>query len=148
MLERGLALCQLARGATQAGTCDRDEGLGQLRARRASFALLLRLGSEAPRLWPHCPGNVCFRWARGDEGAVRKAFQSAAHTVAVDVVNNRLVGAAIEPRAVMATAEPGDGKLTLYTGRGTLANHKLTTSFSGAGTLGGGYTFTYHGTYR
>jgi aerobic carbon-monoxide dehydrogenase large subunit len=77
----------------------------------------------APQLHTAAPGNVCFRWARGDEGAVRKAFQSAAHTVAIDVVNNRLVGAAIEPRAVMATAGPGDGKLTLYTS--TQAPHHI-----------------------
>jgi aerobic carbon-monoxide dehydrogenase large subunit len=77
----------------------------------------------APQLHAAAPGNVCFRWARGDEAAVRKAFQSAAHTVAIDVVNNRLVGAAIEPRAVMATAEPGDGKLTLYTS--TQAPHHI-----------------------
>jgi aerobic carbon-monoxide dehydrogenase large subunit len=77
----------------------------------------------APQLHAAAPGNVCFRWARGDEGAVRKAFQSAAHTVAIDVVNNRLVGAAIEPRAVMATAEPDGGKLTLYTS--TQAPHHI-----------------------
>lgn len=41
-----------------------------------------------------------------------------------------------------------NGKLTLDTGKGSLANHKLTASFSGTGTLGGGYTFTYDGTYR
>jgi aerobic carbon-monoxide dehydrogenase large subunit len=77
----------------------------------------------APQLHPAVPGNVCFRWARGDEGAVRKAFQSAAHTVAMDLVNNRLVGAAIEPRAVMAWAEPAGGKLTLYTS--TQAPHHI-----------------------
>jgi aerobic carbon-monoxide dehydrogenase large subunit len=77
----------------------------------------------APQLHAAAPGNVCFRWARGDEAAVRKALQSAAHTVAIDVVNNRLVGAAIEPRAVMATAEPDGGKLTLYTS--TQAPHHI-----------------------
>jgi aerobic carbon-monoxide dehydrogenase large subunit len=77
----------------------------------------------APQLHAAAPGNVCFRWARGDEAAVRKAFQSAAHTVAIDVVNNRLVGAAIEPRAVMATAEPDGGKVTLYTS--TQAPHHI-----------------------
>jgi hypothetical protein len=40
------------------------------------------------------------------------------------------------------------GRLTLTTGRGSLAGHNLTASFSGNGRLGGGYTFTYHGTYR
>jgi hypothetical protein len=40
------------------------------------------------------------------------------------------------------------GKLTLTRGRGSLAGHNLTARFSGSGQLGGGYTFTYHGTYR
>jgi len=55
----------------------------------------------APQLHACAPGNVCFRWARGDEAAVRAALRSAAHVVAIDLVNNRLVGAAIEPRAVI-----------------------------------------------
>jgi aerobic carbon-monoxide dehydrogenase large subunit len=75
----------------------------------------------APRLHAAAPGNVCFRWAKGDEAAVRAAFQSAAHTLAIDIVNNRLVGAAIEPRAAIATAEAD--KLTLYTS--TQAPHHI-----------------------
>lgn len=75
----------------------------------------------APQLHTRAPGNVCFRWARGDEAAVRAAFRSAAHVVALDLVNNRLVGAAIEPRAVMA--EPQGEKLTLYTS--TQAPHHI-----------------------
>src|SRR5262249_3988469 len=49
----------------------------------------------AQQLHACAPGNVCFRWARGDEAAVRAALRSAAHVVAIDLVNNRLVGAAI-----------------------------------------------------
>src|SRR5207247_1190236 len=67
------------------------------------------------------PGNVCFRWTRGDEAAVRAAFGSASHVIAVDLVNNRLAGAAIEPRAVMG--EPQTEKLTLYTS--TQAPHHI-----------------------
>src|SRR6266487_1968527 len=33
----------------------------------------------APQLHACAPGNVCFRWARGDEAAVRAALRSAAH---------------------------------------------------------------------
>jgi aerobic carbon-monoxide dehydrogenase large subunit len=77
--------------------------------------------SGAPQLHATAPGNVCFRWAKGDEAAVRVAFRSAAHTVTIDVVNNRLVGAAIEPRAAIAISE--DDKLTLYTS--TQAPHHI-----------------------
>src|SRR6266704_3587605 len=61
----------------------------------------------APQLHEAAPGNVCFRWARGDEAAVRAAFKTAPHKVTIDLVNNRLIGAAIEPRAMFATVEPG-----------------------------------------
>src|SRR3984893_11849846 len=48
----------------------------------------------APQLHACAGGNVCFRWARGDEAAVRAALRSATHVVAPDGDRNRLVGAA------------------------------------------------------
>jgi aerobic carbon-monoxide dehydrogenase large subunit len=77
----------------------------------------------APQLHQAAPGNVCFRWARGDEAAVRKAFETAPHKIALDLVNNRLVGCAIEPRAVIATIDPSTDRLTLYTS--TQAPHHI-----------------------
>jgi aerobic carbon-monoxide dehydrogenase large subunit len=68
----------------------------------------------APQLHAAAPGNICFRWARGDEAAVRDAFGRAAHIVELELVNNRLIGAAIESRAVLATLAPDSEKLTLY----------------------------------
>jgi carbon-monoxide dehydrogenase large subunit len=67
----------------------------------------------APQLHEAATGNICFRFERGDEVAVRRAFGAAAHVVQLDLVNNRLIGAAIEPRAVLADGSP-TGKLTLY----------------------------------
>ena len=72
------------------------------------------LATDAPQLHDVAPGNVCFRWARGDEAAVSRAMQAAAHVVRLDLVNNRLIGGAIEPRAALAVMEPGSRKLTLY----------------------------------
>ena len=69
--------------------------------------------AEAPQLHDAAPGNVCFRFARGDEAAVAKAFAGAAHVVRLDLVNNRLIGAALEPRALLADGGV-NGKLTLY----------------------------------
>ena len=77
----------------------------------------------APRLHEAAPGNVCFRWARGDEAAVRAALAAAPHKVAVDLVNNRLIGAALEPRAAFATVEPATGRLTLVSA--TQAPHHI-----------------------
>jgi carbon-monoxide dehydrogenase large subunit len=77
----------------------------------------------APQLHAEAPGNVCFRSARGDEAAVRAAFQSPAHVISIDLINNRLVGAAIEPRAAIATVDPVTDKLTLYSS--TQAPHHI-----------------------
>src|SRR5262245_1104850 len=72
------------------------------------------LAPNAALLHDSAPGNVCFRWARGDEAAVHKAMQAAPHVTRIELVNNRLVGAALEPRAVAAVQEIGSDKLTLY----------------------------------
>jgi len=72
------------------------------------------LALDAPQLYTNAPGNVCFRWQRGDAAAVERAFAAAAHVVTLDLVNNRLVGAAIEPRAVLAVPDPATGRLTIY----------------------------------
>ncbi|HEV2955363.1 MAG TPA: xanthine dehydrogenase family protein molybdopterin-binding subunit [Xanthobacteraceae bacterium] len=72
------------------------------------------LETGALQLHTNAPGNVCFRWERGDAAAVERALAGAAHVTALDLVNNRLVGAAIEPRAVLAALDPATGRLTLY----------------------------------
>ena len=60
------------------------------------------------------PANVCFRWARGDAAAVSAALQTAAHVTRIELINNRLIGAAIEPRAVIAVPDSAGDKLTVY----------------------------------
>lgn len=67
-----------------------------------------------PRLHDGAPSNVCFRWARGDEAKVEAGFAAAVHVVAIDLINHRIGGAAIEPRAVVAVPPGGRDKLTLY----------------------------------
>ena len=67
----------------------------------------------AQQLHDVAPANICFRWARGDENAVRGAFASAAHIVSIELSNNRLIGGAIEPRAALAIPATGNAKLTL-----------------------------------
>jgi carbon-monoxide dehydrogenase large subunit len=64
----------------------------------------------APTLHEDAPGNVCLRWRRGDAKATREAFARAAHVTRIDLVNQRLAGCAIEPRAVIAEPD-GDGLL-------------------------------------
>ncbi|HEY7608307.1 MAG TPA: molybdopterin cofactor-binding domain-containing protein, partial [Alphaproteobacteria bacterium] len=64
------------------------------------------LGAKAPLLHREAPGNLCFRWTRGDAAAADAAFARAAHVTKIDLVNHRIAGAAIEPRAVIGVPEP------------------------------------------
>jgi len=73
----------------------------------------------APQLWDEAPGNVAFRFERGDPAAVAAAFAAAAHVVEAHLVNNRLVVAPIEPRAAIAAYDPAADRLDLVlTGQG------------------------------
>ena len=69
---------------------------------------------NAPKVWDHISGNQCFEWIIGDTGAVDEAFSSAAQTVEVDIVQNRLVANAIEPRAVIAVHDANNDDYTLH----------------------------------
>ncbi|MBV8336528.1 MAG: molybdopterin-dependent oxidoreductase, partial [Alphaproteobacteria bacterium] len=61
------------------------------------------LANEAPLLWDNAPGNLSYRFERGDKPAVEAAFAAAAHIVEIELLNNRLVPAPIEPRAAIGT---------------------------------------------
>ena len=68
----------------------------------------------APQIHEQAPGNKCYTWALGDKAAVDAAFAKAAHVAKVDIVNNRLVPNAIEPRAAVASYSRADDAYTLY----------------------------------
>ena len=73
------------------------------------------LKSGAPQLWPEAPGNVCYDWHLGDAAAVETAIGKAAKVVKLDLVNNRLVANAMEPRAAIGEYDRATGEHTLYT---------------------------------
>jgi len=58
--------------------------------------------------------NKCYTWGLGDKDAVDQAFNGAAHVVALDMENNRLIPNAIEPRAANAQYNASDDSYTLY----------------------------------
>jgi carbon-monoxide dehydrogenase large subunit len=72
------------------------------------------LADGAPLLHADAPGNVCFRWRRGDAAAAERAFARAARTVELQLRNQRIAGCAIEPRAVVALPGVDESSLTLY----------------------------------
>jgi len=60
------------------------------------------------------PKNTIYQWQLGDKGKTDAAFQSAAHVTKLDIVNNRLVPNAIEPRAAIGEYDSGTGHFTLW----------------------------------
>ena len=77
------------------------------------------LAAEAPLLWDEAPGNLSYRFERGDKAAVDAAFAAAAHIVEIELVNNRLVVAPIEPRAAIGAYDAAADRFDLLlTGQG------------------------------
>ncbi len=72
------------------------------------------LKQGAPQIHEQAPGNKCYTWALGDKAAVDAAFAKAAHVTKLDIVNNRLIPNAIEPRAAVASYSRADDSYTLY----------------------------------
>lgn len=59
------------------------------------------LAAGAPLLWQEAPGNLSFRFQKGDQAAVDAAFVGAAHVVELELINNRLIVAPLETRGAI-----------------------------------------------
>ncbi len=68
----------------------------------------------APAVWAEVPDNVVAAMNYGDAAAVEAAFAKAAHTVSLDLVSQRLVPSAMEPRSTIAEVDEKTGRLLLY----------------------------------
>ena len=68
-----------------------------------------------PLVWEDIPNNLCFDWANGNEAATDAAFAKAPHVAAVELVNNRVVGNPMEPRAAIGLYDAASEAYTLYT---------------------------------
>jgi carbon-monoxide dehydrogenase large subunit len=60
------------------------------------------------------PDNHCYKWAIGDKALVDAAFVGAAHVTKLDLINNRLVPNAMEPRAAIGSYSRANDDYTLY----------------------------------
>src|ERR1700761_4180304 len=69
----------------------------------------------APVVWAEVPDNIAAAMSYGDAAKVEAAFASAAHTVSLDLVSQRLVPSAMEPRSTIAEVDKKSGRLLLYT---------------------------------
>lgn len=61
------------------------------------------------------PDNTVYQWHLGDKDATDAAFSGAAHVTKLDIVNNRLVPNALEPRAAIGEYDRGLDSYTLFT---------------------------------
>ncbi len=69
----------------------------------------------APQVWEQAKNNVCYDWELGDRNAVDAAFAKAHHVTKIDLVNQRLIPNAMEPRAAIGDYDRATGDYTLYT---------------------------------
>jgi aerobic carbon-monoxide dehydrogenase large subunit len=68
----------------------------------------------APQIHEVAPNNTIYQWHIGDPKGVDAAFKSAAHITKLDIINNRLIPNAIEPRAALGDYDSGTGTFTLW----------------------------------
>jgi carbon-monoxide dehydrogenase large subunit len=74
----------------------------------------VRDASKATALHDAAPNNHCYKWAIGDKAQVDAAFTNAAHVTQLDLVNNRLVPNAMEPRAAIGSYSRANDEYTLW----------------------------------
>ncbi len=76
------------------------------------------LDPQSPKVWDDLPSNVALDWEMGDKAAVEDAFSQAHHVTTVDLVHNRIVVAALEPRGALGVHDPAGDRYTIYTPTG------------------------------
>ena len=69
----------------------------------------------APFVHEDIETNKCYDWGLGDKDAVDKALADSAHVTEIDIVNNRLIPNAMEPRAAIAEFNGATSEYTVYT---------------------------------
>ena len=72
-------------------------------------------GPQAP-IWQEHPDNESFHWQGGDPEAVANAFAVAARVVRLDLSNQRIVSAFMEPRGVLGSFDSETSCYTVHAG--------------------------------
>src|SRR6266508_3495930 len=67
-----------------------------------------------PQIHEVAANNTIYQWHLGGAKAVEAAFKAAKHVTKLDLINNRLVPNAIEPRAAIGEYDAGTDSLTLW----------------------------------
>jgi len=99
----------------------------------AAVTVTQAVAPGAPLVHDQAKANTCYDWHLGDKAATDTAFAKAHKVVSLDLINNRLIPNAIEPRAAIGEYDKVTGDLTLYT---TSQNPHLIRLLLAAFTLG------------
>ncbi len=67
----------------------------------------------AHQIWEGAPGNIVAQVSYGNAEATASAFAQAAHTVCLELDNQRLAPSPMEPRTVLASYDASDARTTL-----------------------------------
>jgi len=68
----------------------------------------------APAVWSEAPDNIVAAMSYGDAAKVEATFASAAHVVSLDLVSQRLIPSAMEPRSTIAEVDKKSQRLILH----------------------------------
>ena len=74
------------------------------------------LAPGATQIHADVPGNLALDFHYGDAEAVKKAFAEAAHVTRLEIVSNRIVVNAMEPRSAIGSYDPKTERWTLHVG--------------------------------
>ncbi|MBI4274763.1 MAG: xanthine dehydrogenase family protein molybdopterin-binding subunit, partial [Rhizobiales bacterium] len=69
---------------------------------------------DGPQIHEVAPKNTIYQWHLGDAAKTDAAIRSAKHVTRLDLINNRLVPNAIEPRVAIGDYDSGADSLTLW----------------------------------
>ncbi|MBA3531816.1 MAG: molybdopterin-dependent oxidoreductase [Ardenticatenales bacterium] len=68
-----------------------------------------------PLVHDEIPDNISYAWALGNKDETEQAFASAEHVVELELINQRLIPNAMEPRAAVAQWDAYTEEMTLWT---------------------------------
>ena len=90
------------------------------------------IAPDAPVIWEENGSNLAYDWSVGKADQVAEAMKAAHHVTRIKLVNNRIVVAAMEPRAALGAYDADRDHYTLYTAsqgvhgmRNNIALHSL-----------------------
>ena len=72
------------------------------------------LDKSTALLHEEAPGNLCYDWEIGERNAIDEILAKAHHVTKLDLVNNRLIPNALEPRAAIGEYDAGTDSYTVY----------------------------------